>query len=471
MEPEPWLLSLGEIAEYVVLTGFDFAALCAMTRIGRGWPLQLLALVALFGVNVLGDCLWRLGLMSIEHWLTVLFVLRACVMTASIVCLSRDRLGRRVFLAIVFNAYAVCYESVFDFLAYRHYDTGGSNVFGLPAEAAGVIGLVVVSVMVLLFVFWVLPRIPRDNPKFRWTDYSLVAAVSFSCVFASGFWPVSVVSAPGPCCMPFVLASAVMWVGFPVVCRSINDLMLNTDVEHGLELLMAEVKVRRAAIDETRRLRHDMRFHRAQIAEYELSGQHEKVLAYLRQLDAEAAKTPTASLVWCGNETVNAVLSGCSRKAAAKGVELVATAEVDPSIPLPDVELVAVVANLVENAIEASGKREGQGLRSRSREELLTVSAGQHNENGEPPPLTLTFPLDLSPKVTCTLRQHDYGIGITVANPVPPDFALSARGLPCAEPGVGMESVRRIVKKRSGTWSYELKDGVLTCQVVLIFGG
>jgi len=414
---------LSEIIAYAVFTGFEFAALCAMTRIGRGWTLQLLGLGVLIGTDVVLEYWWRLKLFPLDAWVSVCFLFNWGAVTALTLCLSRECLGRRVFLSLAYGAYAVCFAVVFHLLAYR-------NVFGLSETVAGLVGLAVVAVMNLALVFGILPWMPRESRVSRWRDPCISAGAVFANMFACGLWPISAVTAPVRYCLAFALASVAAWVAFPMLCRSMRERLHNADVERRLEQLMAEMKVRRAAIDEARRFRHDARFHRAQIAEYELSGQHEKVLAYLRQLDAEAAESPTDKLVWCGNETVNAVLSGCSRKAAAKGVELVATAEVEPSVPLSDVELVAVTANLVENAIEGAEKG----------------------------------------RVTVALRQHDYGIGITVANPVPPDFALSAKGLPCAESGVGMESVRRIVEKRKGTWAYDLKDGVLTCQVVLIFG-
>jgi len=114
--------------------------------------------------------------------------------------------------------------------------------------------------------------------------------------------------------------------------------------------------------------------------------------------------------------------------------------------------------------VGGSGGRAGSPLPASSLQQ--NESGAKRHVNCPPPPHLSTS----SPQVTCTLRQHDYGIGITVANHVAAGFALADNGLPCAEPGVGMESVRRIVEKRKGTWAYDLKDGVLTCQVVLIFG-
>jgi len=47
------VFGLPDFIAYVVFTGFEFAALCAMTRLGHGWIWQLLGLGVLVGVDVL----------------------------------------------------------------------------------------------------------------------------------------------------------------------------------------------------------------------------------------------------------------------------------------------------------------------------------------------------------------------------------------------------------------------------------
>lgn len=44
-----------DVLSYLAFTGFMFAAICAMTRGGRGWPWRVLALGALVGVDVVVD--------------------------------------------------------------------------------------------------------------------------------------------------------------------------------------------------------------------------------------------------------------------------------------------------------------------------------------------------------------------------------------------------------------------------------
>jgi len=414
-----------DVLSFAVFTGFAFVSVCAMTRGGRGWPWRILAFGTLAAVDAALEVLWMRGNLRLDLWLGICFAVKWTAISAMVFLLSRDPLGRRLFLSIVYGAYAVCYAAAFHLLAYR-------NVFGLPGGVAGAVGLAVVAAANLAFLFWVLPSVPQGG-GLKWRDPCMGAAVLLLHLFGAGIWPLSVVTASAPNCILFALVSVTAWVVFPLLCRSLRIRLVNAQISHNLELMLSEVKARRSAIDLSRRIRHDQRHHRAQIAEYMLLGQYERVFDYLKELDEEDWEAPTDKLVWCENETVNAILSGCARKAAAAGVEFVAEAHVGRMVGLPDVELVAVFANLIENAVEAAEKLEGA-----------------------------TSP------VKVLVRQRAFGIGITVTNPVPTGFALSADGFPCAEPGLGMESVRRVVGRHDGTWTYELNDGLLTCQAILM---
>jgi len=422
------MFDLTDILLYVVLIGFEFVALCAMTRVGRGWPWQLVGLLVLVGLKASMEAWYRLASPSYALWVMGCFIGAWFAFAALVMCLSRERCGRRLFLATTYGMYSVCHLSAFHALTFR-------NVFDLSDGWACAAGLAVISAANLVFIFVILPLIPRDGDKCSWTMPCIAVGFLFILLCVSGVWPISVLSASGLESIPFMVTLVISWVVFPGVCRFLRDMLHRGDVERNLAMLMAEMKERRAVIDQARRLRHDQRHHRVQLAEYLLRGQNDRALAYLRELDDEAAETPTDRLVWCNNETINAILASGARKAAAHGgVEFSAELHVEPTIDLPDLELVVVLANLIENAIHAAC---ACGGRSR-------------------------------PQVRVRLRQRTHGLGIQVENPVPPDFTLSAKGMPCENPGIGLESVRWVVERHSGEWSYTLADGVLTCNVVLM---
>jgi len=423
-----------DVLSYVVFTGFEFVSICVITRGCRSWAWRILAIVMLAALDVSVERWWNYGGLPLEQWLAICFTGNFTVVGLLIFGLSRDSIGRRLFLSITFGSYSVCLAAAFHLLAYR-------NVLGVSKVSAILLGLGAAVEMYLLFLFWVLPRMPKDVRVVDWREPFVLAFVMFVALFASGIWPVSVYNAPVRYCVPFMVVAVAAWVVFPVFCR-MNSVRLHAiKVQHELERMMDEVKVRRTAIDEARRMLHDRRFDRVQIGDYLLRGRCDKALEYLRALDADAAEVSTLRLVWCENETLNAILSGASRRAAAKGVGFEVNAEVDRVIALPDVEIVAVVANVIDNAVTAA-------------EKFRELGSGQQR------------------MVRVNLRQRELGIGVTVSNPVPEGFALSAKGMPCedADIGIGLESVRRVVGRRRGEWAYELSDGWLTCRVVLMFG-
>jgi len=415
------MINLLDILSYADFTGFEFAAVCAMTRGGRGGVWRLVALGVLIAADIVVERFWNFGNMPLDRWLAFCFAGKWLVSSALIFALSRDRLGRRLFLSITYGAYAIGFAVIFHLLAYR-------NVLGLSVGLRAVTGLGSVALLNLLFLFWILPRMPRDVRVTDWRDPFVPATVMFVALYTSGVWPVSAVTAPLRYCMPFLITSVAAWMAFPVFCRSIRERLQALEVQHSLEQMMAEVEVRRSALDKARRIRHDQRHHRIALGGLLLQGKTREALEYLNALDEESDVLSAATRVWCENETINAVLAGASRKAAAKGVAFSAEARVGKKVPLPDIEVVAVLANLIENALNACGSGSA---------------------------------------VTVTLRQRGDRLGLTVANPVPSGFRLSPAGLPCPEPGIGLGSVRRVVDRHTGDWQYTVKDGLLTCELVI----
>lgn len=296
--------------------------------------------------------------------------------------------------------------------------------------------LIVVIAAHAIFILKLLPLVPTSTNPSVWRLASLAAFLMFVLLCICGIWPHPLAAGDWAQWSVFALATAVAWIGFPLVYSSLRLRLRNLDIERNLTLLTDEVATRRAAIEAARRQRHDQRHHRIVLAEYLLRGQTDKALAYLEQLDEEAGETPTDKFIWCENDTLNAILSGYARKAEAKGVVFEVKANVEKTVAISDIELVVVFANLIENAIAACGEVQVKG------------------EGGDW-------------KVCVVLRQRERTIGMTVTNPVADAFALSAEGLPCEESGVGIAGVRRVIERHHGALVYSCENGILTCQAMM----
>jgi len=424
-----------DILSYAVFTGFQFAALCVMTRSGRGWTFRVLALFLLIATDALIEFGGFFAQLPLERWLAVSFALKWSVTSALLFLLSQDSFGRKCFLSIAYGAYAIGFSMIFHLFAYR-------NVLEVSQTLAVTAGLAVVTILNLVLIFRILPLMPRDGRENRWGTPCLTALLTAASMYVCSFWPVSIITASARDCTACWLMLVGVWVAFPAICRSFRERQQRAAVERKLELMMAEVKARREDVEEARRIRHDQRHHLIAVADLLLCDKTQEALDYLSRVDGCLDARETLTRVWCENETINAILSGYSRKAEMRGIGFAAEAHVGPKAPLSDMELVAVVANLIENAINEVERRGGGG----------------DGGGGE------------KRSVCVTLRQRGDRFGLTVTNDVPPDFRLSPSGLPCAEPGVGLESVRHLVDRYSGEWVYTLADGRLTCELALCGG-
>lgn len=102
---------------------------------------------------------------------------------------------------------------------------------------------------------------------------------------------------------------------------------------------------------EMRGYKHDFHHHLQTLRMHLESGEVERALAYIDELDRELKNVDT--LLKTGNVSLDAVLSAKIAQAKAKNIAVTIKANVPDKLTLSDVELGVVVGNLLDNAIEA----------------------------------------------------------------------------------------------------------------------
>ena len=80
----------------------------------------------------------------------------------------------------------------------------------------------------------------------------------------------------------------------------------------------------------------------------------ERLLSYLDDWDDSPAPEP--ALTYCGHYVVNMVLGMYASLADRQGIEMEINASMPEDVPIRDVDLCVILGNLLENALEASGK-------------------------------------------------------------------------------------------------------------------
>ncbi len=116
-------------------------------------------------------------------------------------------------------------------------------------------------------------------------------------------------------------------------------------------LLERQLEILEESVESGRRLRHDTRHHNAVIAEYVRRGQKDELLEYLKEYDREMDQGVVEKI--CANSAVNNILSAYTRKARSEQIQVRLDIEIGRNLTIPNIDLVAILANAYENAIYA----------------------------------------------------------------------------------------------------------------------
>ncbi len=204
---------------------------------------------------------------------------------------------------------------------------------------------------------------------------------------------------------------------------------------HALQLQRAQYSLLGDRVEQTRKARHDLRFHLQAIERFALSRDTEGLLSYISQLKERAGVDEALSGI-CDNYAVEAVagyyLSLINKTGAVADVSI----RISNSIPFPAADLCVIWGNCMENAMEAlSAAPEGNRLlriRAEETEHTLTVLIG-NTYAGE--------------------RKTENGV-----------YPSTKHG---DGHGVGLESVTAVVKRHNGAISIETKEGLFMVSILL----
>ena len=114
----------------------------------------------------------------------------------------------------------------------------------------------------------------------------------------------------------------------------------------------------RSIHSEMRGYKHDFHHHLQALKGQLEAGEIDRAIAYLEQLDKNLQGVDT--LLKTGNVTVDAILSAKIAQARAEGIAVTVQANLPRELTLSDLELSIVIGNLLDNAIEACRKAEGE---------------------------------------------------------------------------------------------------------------
>lgn len=194
----------------------------------------------------------------------------------------------------------------------------------------------------------------------------------------------------------------------------------------GQQLFMLE-----DSVEEARRIRHDMRHHNMQIAAYVQKGRTDELLNYLGEYEKEAESHATVTI--CQNTAADNILNAYLKKAKQHGIDVRLDVTLEKAITISDVDLVAMLANLMENAIHGC------------------------IHSGKPSPFIELYIGRKSSKLVI-YASNTADEGIQFENGIP----ISV----CGE-GIGVSSILHSAKRYGGEYDFQLADGIFSCQLLL----
>lgn len=178
-----------------------------------------------------------------------------------------------------------------------------------------------------------------------------------------------------------------------------------------------------------RKLRHDMRHYIVNTSELLKSGDVEGALRYLNDWDNELSEAAVKQ--YCCNCTINNILSAYERKTDASNVEYLCKASAAADLPVKDIHLVAILANLLENALNSCKELESS----------------------------------VQPKIEIQIREKESNLLIVCSNTCSDKLEISD-DLP-KKRGIGISSIISVCRHYNGRVDYTVKDGVCSVYAVL----
>lgn len=151
---------------------------------------------------------------------------------------------------------------------------------------------------------------------------------------------------------------SVLWVIFGTIQSMIaesNAELINSKAAY----LQGQLKTARENELTSKTIRHDFRHHNQNLESMLKKGEVEEALSYLKQYNdsLDAARLND----FCPNITVNAILNSFFTKAQKNGISVSVAADVKEKTAISDMDFVAVLSNLLENAINGCIKCKSDG--------------------------------------------------------------------------------------------------------------
>ncbi|MDE6625143.1 MAG: ATP-binding protein [Lachnospiraceae bacterium] len=202
-------------------------------------------------------------------------------------------------------------------------------------------------------------------------------------------------------------------------------------LEMNEQLLTNQLEIMRKSEEEASRVRHDIRHHCLLMEEYIRNNDMEKLLAYLKQYREDIESTQVKRI--CRHVAAGSILSVYESRAKENGIAVTMDIKLGKSIPIRDIDLVAILANVFENAIHGC-------IHSDAEQKEIKINIDQKGNK----------------------------VVIQFINTCAKDIKFH-NGMPISKygSGIGVKSIMKAVSNYHGETDFEVSDGMFITRILM----
>lgn len=237
------------------------------------------------------------------------------------------------------------------------------TIAGLPYSGSTLLTLTVLTAVVLPLL-WLLIKycyLPvSDGLSRKESGYLAVLSIFLFMVLASGLIPIDYINIYNP--MSLFLYFALLIAVFVIYLAVFKMLFYAHEklsaqqgfaqMQHQLELRDEQYRRITDNVENSRRMRHDLRHHLVTLQGYLSNGAFEKAEEYLSQYVKQSEDYTLVKL--CDNPVVNMLVSHYQGIAKEMGIAFTVRINIPMEIALSDSDISVLMGNLLENAIKAA---------------------------------------------------------------------------------------------------------------------
>ena len=307
---------------------------------------------------------------------------------------TKGKLAYRVFIILTYSIFFCIVMTVFTMVkgSFSH----------LPPLFMVLVHTIMLFAMLAYFLRFVCPlcRDAAKNISNGWSPLIFVNIVFMITVILSSVFPVRLTSFSDPDVITFIFISVSIMAVYPVIFTSINNLSevaTKKEVETQNKLLLAQIEAENIQLAADSQARHDRRHHNLVMLEFANNNDIESVRQYLKTL-VESENIAVGEVRHCDNITINTVLSVYEKRAKQNGINVKISARAGKELGIMPQDLVIVIANLFENAINGAEK-------AKNKDKTIDIYIKEN-------PQRLLIKMENTCKDNLDFEESLYGVGI-----------------------------------------------------------